>query len=84
MPIEARNNDRAESTSVEVLAVLRDLLMKPVRSVSEYVGQLTVVFDSLTITVPRDDTYEAWQVRAGNGMMIVCVPGGELAVWLPT
>jgi hypothetical protein len=84
MSIQARNIDRAESTSVEVFAVLRDLLMKPVRSVNEHQGQLTVAFDSLTITVPRDDDYEAWQIRADNGLMIVCVPGGELAVWLPT
>ena len=83
LSIAAANLERAESTSVEVLAVLRGLLMQPVRSVVEYDGQLSVVFDSMTITVPRDDDYEAWQIRADDGMMIVCIPGGELAVWLP-
>jgi hypothetical protein len=83
LSIAAANIDRAESTSVEVLAVLRGLLMQPVRSVTERDGQLSVVFDSMTITVPRDDDYEAWQIRADDGMLIVCIPGGELAVWLP-
>lgn len=57
--------------------------MKPVLSVSESDGQLDVVFDSLSISVPRDDNYEAWQIRGDDGLMVVCVPGGELAVWLP-
>ena len=83
LSIAAARIERAESTSVEVLAVLRGLLMQPVRSVVEHDGQLSVVFDSATITVPRDDDYEAWQVRADDGTLIVCVPGGELAVWLP-
>ena len=83
LTIVAANIEQAEPTSIEVLGALRDLLMKPVLSVSDSDGQLDVVFDSLTISVPRDDNYEAWQVRADDGLMIVCVPGGELAVWLP-
>ena len=83
LTIVAARIEQAEPTSVEVLGALRDLLMKPVLSVSESDGQLDVVFDSLTISVPRDDDYEAWQVRADDGLLIVCAPGGELAVWLP-
>lgn len=83
LSIVAANIERAEATSAEVLAVLRTLLMKPIRSVEQRDGQLSVVFDSITITVPLDDNCEAWQIRADNGLLIVCVPGGELAVWLP-
>jgi hypothetical protein len=83
LTIAGTNIERADATSVEVLAVLRELLMKPVSSVSEHQGQLSVVFESVTINVPSDDNYEAWQIRADDGLLIVCVPGGELAVWLP-
>ena len=83
LTITAMNIERAEPTSVEVLAALRGLLMRAVLSVSEHHGQLSVEFDSVTITVPPDENYEAWQIRADDGLLIVCIPGGELAVWLP-
>lgn len=57
--------------------------MQPVQSVVERDGELSVVFESVTITVHPDDQYEAWQIRADDETLIVCVPGGELAVWLP-
>lgn len=83
LSIAAANIERAEPTSVEVLAVLRTLLMSPIRSVEQRDGQLSVLFESLTITVPPDDRYEAWQIRSDDGLLIVSVPGGDLAVWLP-
>jgi len=83
LSIAASNIGRAEPTSVEVLAALRDLLMQPVRSVIQRDGELSVVFESLTIIVEPDEQYEAWQIRADDETIIVCMPGGELAVWLP-
>ena len=79
LSVEALNIDRADPTSTAVLAALRDQLMKPVVSVAEVSGELTIAFGDLTITVPRDNDYEAWQIRADDGLMIVCIPGGELA-----
>ncbi len=84
LSIPARNIERAEPTSADVVLALRELLMQPVHSVIERDGELTVVFESVTITVQPDDKYEAWQIRADDETMIVCVPGGELAVWLPS
>ena len=46
--------------------------------------QLTLRFaGGTTLTVPPDDKYEAWQLRDDTGLLIVCMPGGGLAVWSP-
>jgi hypothetical protein len=58
-------------------------MMTPVASVSEDAGRLDIVFAGLTIAVPPDERYEAWQVRADNGLLMVCVPGGDVAIWKP-
>jgi hypothetical protein len=48
-------------------------------------GQLTLRFaEGTTLTVPPDDQYEAWQLRDDTGLLIICTPGGGLAIWLPT
>jgi hypothetical protein len=31
--------------------------------------------------VPPNDKYEAWQLSGPGGLLIICMPGGELAVW---
>jgi hypothetical protein len=83
LSIAALNIERAEPTSTEVLVALRDLLMQPVQSAIERDGELSLVFESVTIVVQPHEQYEAWQIRADDDTMIVCIPGGELAVWLP-
>jgi hypothetical protein len=46
--------------------------------------QLTLRFaGGTTLTVPPDDKCEAWQLRDDTGLLIVCMPGGGLAVWSP-
>jgi hypothetical protein len=45
-------------------------------------GSLTVTFESgARLVVEPDDSYEAWTVTGPGGMMTVCMPGGELAIW---
>lgn len=36
---------------------------------------------STVVTMPASEEFEAWQVRAADGSLTVCMPGGELAVW---
>jgi hypothetical protein len=47
-------------------------------------GQLTVRFaGGTTLRAPPDENYEAWQLRDDTGLLIVCKPGGGLAVRSP-
>ena len=67
-----------------MLAFLQPLLMTALASVDVAEGVLTLRFDQgPVITVKPDDRFEAWQVRNDAGLLIVCTPGGELAVWSP-
>ncbi len=54
-------------------------------SVAEDSGILVLAFsDGTGIRVEPDDAYEAWTVAGPGGKKIVCMPGGELAVWSDT
>lgn len=45
-------------------------------------GTLLVRFcDGTRIEVPPDEAYEAWNVSGPDGALVVCTPGGELAIW---
>ncbi|MGA5465154.1 DUF6188 family protein [Mycobacterium sp. NPDC050041] len=45
-------------------------------------GVLTIRLDDSTrLTVEPDPAYEAWNVSGPAGFLIVCMPGGALAVW---
>ena len=47
-------------------------------------GALALRFDAAALTVSPDPTYEAWQVRGPDGLLIICAPGGDyLAIWEP-
>jgi hypothetical protein len=47
-------------------------------------GHLTVTFDGeRKLRVTPDPDYESWQVNSDDGLLIVCLPGGGLSVWLP-
>ncbi len=37
----------------------------------------------VALQVDPDEKYEAWDVSANDGLMIVSLPGGELAYWEP-
>jgi hypothetical protein len=45
-------------------------------------GSLSVTFTSgIRLQVNPDDGFEAWTVSGPEGMLVVCTPGGRLAVW---
>lgn len=68
-----------------VLMTLLGLLNQAAQAVIADTGQLTLCFeDDTVLTVPPDDSYEAWQLRDDTDLLIVCMPGGQLAIWLPT
>jgi hypothetical protein len=51
-------------------------------SVAEDTGTLVLAFsDGTSVRVEPDDVYEAWTIAGPGGKKIVCMPGGELAVW---
>lgn len=51
-------------------------------SVAEDSGALRVDFaHGARLRVEPDSGFEAWTVAGPNGMKVVCLPGGELAVW---
>jgi hypothetical protein len=37
--------------------------------------------DGSSIEVGSDPDYEAWVMSADDGSMLVCMPGGQLAMW---
>lgn len=45
-------------------------------------GTLTLRFENCTqIVVEPDCSYEAWNMTGPDGLLVVCTPGGELAIW---
>ncbi|MFI2337943.1 DUF6188 family protein [Nocardia rhamnosiphila] len=45
-------------------------------------GTLHLEFESgISVRVFADPDYEAWSVVGADGFRVVCMPGGELAVW---
>ncbi|MGC5309374.1 DUF6188 family protein [Micromonospora zamorensis] len=45
-------------------------------------GALRIVFnDGHLLKVAADDVYEAWTATGPNRMLVVSLPGGDLAVW---
>jgi hypothetical protein len=47
-------------------------------------GALRIVFDNgRLLKVDPDPQYEAWTANGPGGMLVVSLPGGDLAVWPP-
>lgn len=40
--------------------------------------------DGRVLTAGADEQFEAWTIAGPEGLKIVCLPGGELAVWSAT
>jgi hypothetical protein len=54
-------------------------------SIAEADGTLNIGFDNGgRLKVPPHKTYEAWTLAGPQGQKVVCMPGGELAIWQPT
>lgn len=68
------------------LAPVLDLLHAPVNRVEALVdGQLVVRRgEDRTLRVHPHPQYEAWGVTGPDGLRLVCMPGGTVAVWSPS
>ena len=52
-----------------------------VLAATEHGGDLAVTFDRARLDVPANERHEAWNIHFPGRQFIVCMPGGELAVW---
>lgn len=74
-----------EPQSELVMLTLLGLLHHAAEPTVASSGHLTLRFaEGTTLTVLPEDNYEAWQLRDDDGLLIVCMPGEDLAIWLPT
>lgn len=44
-------------------------------------GSLRLRIGAATLVVPPSEEFEAWRFAADDGRLVVCMPGGQLAVW---
>lgn len=74
-----------EEDSDEAFAPIRQLVGQViVEATADESGALRICVDDGTVLrVPSDDAYEAWNLSGPHGALVVCMPGGELAVWDP-
>jgi hypothetical protein len=72
-----------ESDPAEAFEPLRELVGQTVtESAAEDSGALRLAFaNGATVPVEADESYEAWTVAGPGGMLVVCMPRGELAIW---
>ncbi|MGE2732516.1 DUF6188 family protein [Mycolicibacterium vaccae] len=72
-----------EEDADEAFQPIRQLVGQTVKeAAADEAGTLRVSFsDGTRFEVPPDDDYEAWNVSGPGGALVVCVPGGELAIW---
>jgi hypothetical protein len=68
---------------VWTFAPVLDIVGKEIKGVATDGGTLVLNFtDGSSLSCPPDDRYEAWEVAGGSPQnLVVCTPGGELAVW---
>jgi hypothetical protein len=46
-------------------------------------GGLAVTIGDTEVHCPADPEFEAWHVSGPDGLLVVCLPGGRLAIWPP-
>lgn len=46
-------------------------------------GQLVLEFGGTRVVTRVGEDHEAWQIAGPDGERIICMPGGELAIWGP-
>jgi hypothetical protein len=67
-------------TSSDVLATLLGDTVRAARA--RETGELEITFgDGTRLLVDPDPDFESWAVVGPAGLLIVCLAGGELAVW---
>lgn len=76
-----------EAPAVPLLVVLRRLAPLTLDQVRisaadvDAAGTLTLTLGALTLTCSSDDAYESWTATSNRGGPVICLPGGELAVF---
>ena len=86
-PFAMRAADGTEQVVVPAEGAHLDVVLQLLRSTVEYAtafkdGHLEVrVRDGTVLQVPPDEGFEAWTVSGPAHVRLVCLPGGELAVW---
>lgn len=84
-PDDTTTNLTPEGDPSDLAPVLRLARLGVRRTEAFNDGHLEMEFsDGTRLDVPADDDYEAWTATADNGVRIVSMPGGELAVWAKT
>ena len=83
---EGRTPGTAElrPASQEVAAGLTLFGARVMSAVAFKSGVLRLAFSSgCLLRVTPDPVFEAWTATAPDGLLVVCMPGGPLAVWQP-
>lgn len=81
-------SERQHSISPEeptTLCPVLSILHKEVNSIRAYkTGSLCISFsDGSYLSVDASPDYEAWEISGSNGLEIISMPGGDLAIWTP-
>jgi hypothetical protein len=80
----AGNNVSFDPESPDIVAADLVRLVRDVITVAETggAGDLVIEFNSgMKLSVRPNDSYEAWGLVGPEGRRIICMPGGEIAVW---
>lgn len=72
-----------EEDADEAFEPIRQLVGQTVEAANaDENGRLSIRFSNGTqMMVPPDKDYEAWSSSGPNGALVVCTPGGKLAIW---
>jgi hypothetical protein len=83
-PVRFPDGTVAEPFGLDALARFLPLLNADVTGVRVHDDAgLTVTFGDTEVRCPADPDFEAWNVSGGAGLLVVCTPGGGLAIWPP-
>ncbi len=80
-----RDNARYDFNPVthpEQLGPALSLLHLPVQKIRVWKnGYLLIVFPTARLEIQSDQDFEAWELSGPKGMLIVSLPGNEVAIW---
>jgi hypothetical protein len=81
----ATGNYNVDPQKVESIGPALQLLFKTASTLQILEnGTLEMVLtDSSCVRVKSETDFEAWEVNSDKGLKIVCMPGGDIAIWQP-
>jgi hypothetical protein len=72
------------SDMAQVATALHVLRKEGAGLVAHHDGRVELRFrDGTLITAECHPSEEAWEIDGSDGLHVVCLPGGELAIWRP-